>query len=384
MLLFNSIFQPIKTKLVWPLSLILFAFVVLIVAQTWLFLQWSLNIELAGRQLESALLWPAPRQVDSLPQVGDPIAFVKARSHLLAAIKQRPTDEYAYQLMGHSYLAEGDWLQAAEVLHQAHKLAPHNWLIGWETGLAYEQMESVIDNGSINAVRYAKFNPTVRKEQIWQGVGLTPEQFITRGEEALNHNRPLEALKWYERASATDSPLLFHKLFEQTAKAIVAQEKNAFSFVHRLQNVYGLPTLSVVEQVTKIPPAKFYWMSELPEAGVFIGAPFPSSEDETATMFWWTGEAVAFFFVPSEGQYLLSASFWHNHPAPVEMTIGIDNQLQLPLQFERGDNSWQKVNVPVTLTKGIHALRIGFWNDETVNGLDRNGGVRDVQLQKRR
>ncbi|MGB0384227.1 MAG: tetratricopeptide repeat protein [Ardenticatenaceae bacterium] len=322
------------------------------------------------------------------------MALTKAGQHLSAATAQWASHPHAYRLIGHSYLAQGDWLRAAEALDRAHQLAPRHWLIAWEAGLAYEQLEQIAGlaasnkslsvpepvGGQLSAIHLEV--PAQRKQQLWQSAGFNAERFMIRGEEALNQNRPIEALKWYQRADAADSPHLFSALFKQMIESVVAQDASAFSAVERLQKQYALPTVYKVEQRVEIPESAFRWISELPEAGVFAGTPLAYSEDEAASMFWWSGEAVAFFFVPSEGEYLLSASVRHSNPPPVEMTIGIDKQQQQPLQLEQADNTWQQVELSVTLNKGIHAVRVGFWNDETVNGLDRNGGVREVGVQK--
>jgi hypothetical protein len=83
--------------------------------------------------------------VDELPLVVDKVALAEARTRLQAAIALRPNDSYTYRLLGRSYLAERDWEEAIELLAQAHQLAPHHPLMAWEVGLAYEQMEQVVE-----------------------------------------------------------------------------------------------------------------------------------------------------------------------------------------------------------------------------------------------
>lgn len=108
------------------------------------FLLWAVNVQLAGQQLEVGLAWPEPRRIDDLPQVRDAAALAQARTKLSAAILERPNHSHAHRLSGQSYLAEADWLLAAEALQQAHDLSPRHPLIAWEAGLAYEQLEQLV------------------------------------------------------------------------------------------------------------------------------------------------------------------------------------------------------------------------------------------------
>lgn len=107
-------------------------------------LLWLYNLERAGRLLDQTLLWPEPRRVDSLPTGSGP-ALEAARAHLAAAQRWQPTAAESYRLAARTYLAEERWRQAAEAAEQAARLAPRNQLLGWEAGLAYEQLARVVE-----------------------------------------------------------------------------------------------------------------------------------------------------------------------------------------------------------------------------------------------
>ncbi|MBA3532473.1 MAG: hypothetical protein H0T73_11170, partial [Ardenticatenales bacterium] len=107
-------------------------------AMPWLL--WAYNVERAGPLLEQGLAWPEPRQVDSVPQVGNAEALDEALAHLAAAIRWRSDHPYAYRLAAHIYMARADWARAAEGLEHARQYAPLDPLVGWEAGLAYEHL----------------------------------------------------------------------------------------------------------------------------------------------------------------------------------------------------------------------------------------------------
>lgn len=114
---------------------------------------WAYNVEKAGALMDTGLAWPDPRLSDSLPTVTDDAALDAALGHLAAAKGWRPTHYHAYRLVGQIYLAKGDWLRAAESYRIAQALDPNQPLLGWEAGLAYEQMLSVVDGAPNTPIR---------------------------------------------------------------------------------------------------------------------------------------------------------------------------------------------------------------------------------------
>jgi len=107
-------------------------------------LLWAYNVEQAGRLMDRGLVWPAPRHIDTLPQVADGKALEQALGHLGAAVRWRPDHPHAYRLAGWIYMARQEWVQAAEAFERARRLDPAFPLAAWEAGLAYEQMARVV------------------------------------------------------------------------------------------------------------------------------------------------------------------------------------------------------------------------------------------------
>jgi tetratricopeptide (TPR) repeat protein len=111
-------------------------------------LRWAYDIELAGRLMDRGLVWPAPRQADSLPKSNDEQALDRALEYLEDAARRRPDHPQAYRLAGQIYAARADWERAAAAFEQAHAVAPRNPLYAWEASLIYNQMRRVVKQAS--------------------------------------------------------------------------------------------------------------------------------------------------------------------------------------------------------------------------------------------
>ena len=547
----NTFFRRLQATFRWLLAIVVLAVLLFLAFQALRpFVLWAVNVELAGRQLEVALAWPDPRRVGDLPQVRDAAALAQARAHLSAAIEQRPNEPHAHRLSGQSYLAEGDWLRAAEALDRAHELAPRHPLIAWEVGLAYEQLEQLVfsaphekllsavaagqlkapaqaintpfcrdqeltscyigqstftqplaawpegpeltapvlflhspaqvkhsvtisaeqpalyfllgldpavrewgtdgavfqvwietpqeatlayeqavdhetarrgwvpdwvdlspwagqrvtlvlgtaagaaGNGNadwfgwgelklttIEAARYAVLAPSIHKQNAWQSANLTAEQLMGRGDEAQSRNRPDEAFSWYKRAFTAGSPRAFTLLFNNMIQAAVTQEPTFVSLLHTLQQQDGSLTVYEGDKLkVEIPGTAFRFLTEIPEAGISIGSPLEAAsvEEETVARFGGAGEAVALITLSTEGNYLLRASLRDSAPPPLEIAIGADDQPMQNFILEEGDESWQTVEMSMTLGEGVHLIRV-----RAVNGVEQEAFLQLVKVLKR-
>ncbi len=109
------------------------------------FFFWADNITEAGRLMDRALVWPDPRQPDSLPQIRDVQASEEALRHLEAAMRRRPTHTHARRMAGQIYAARAEWARASELWEHARVLSPKNPLLAWESSLIYEQMARAVE-----------------------------------------------------------------------------------------------------------------------------------------------------------------------------------------------------------------------------------------------
>lgn len=116
-------------------------------------LVWAYHIQRAGALIEQGLLWPTPRQSDSLPLTRDVGLLAEAVAELEAARRWRPDHSYSYRLAGQVALARGDWEQAAAAFEQARLRAPRDPLPAWEAGLAYEQLQRTIEHAPYRSIQ---------------------------------------------------------------------------------------------------------------------------------------------------------------------------------------------------------------------------------------
>ena len=72
--------------------------------------------------MDAGLVWPTPRQADSLPQARDAQALDQALEYLDDAARRRPQHPHSYRLAGQIYAARADWERAAAMLNQARAL----------------------------------------------------------------------------------------------------------------------------------------------------------------------------------------------------------------------------------------------------------------------
>jgi hypothetical protein len=129
----------------WPVVVLLAC---ILLALAWLvmpMLRWAYDIQRAGGLMDTGLVWPTPRLVDSLPQARDAQALDQALAYLDDAVRRRPDHPHSYRLAGQIYAARADWERAAAMLEQARARAPQNPLYAWEASLVYNQMQRVVE-----------------------------------------------------------------------------------------------------------------------------------------------------------------------------------------------------------------------------------------------
>lgn len=196
-------------------------------------LLWAYHIQRAGALLEQGLRWPAPRQVDSLPQTADQQALEAARGHLRAAQRWRPQDSYAYRLEARAAAARADWSQAAASIERARALAPADPLAAWEAGLIYEQLIATIDRAP-----YRPLLDTMAGGQIEAPAALVRSLFCTnRGAASCYAGRTSFSLPFAD--SPNPQPVRLPVLFLHPP-ARITQQLSVPTDTAALQFVLGL------------------------------------------------------------------------------------------------------------------------------------------------
>lgn len=140
---------------------------------------WSISLARAGSLMDQGLIWSQPRFADSIPSVSDEQALEAALRHLQVATYWRPDDPQAYRLAGWIYMAQKDWLHAADSFTEAWNLQPNSLLYSWERGLAFEQMMKELANMPIIPV-----NLGVSNEQL-HCIPITVDVWVPKENTAL-------------------------------------------------------------------------------------------------------------------------------------------------------------------------------------------------------
>ncbi len=141
--------------------LLLFTILALILAAfPWVI--WSISLATAGSLIDKGLTWSQPRFADSIPSVSDERALKDALRHLQVATYWKPDDPQAYRLAGWIYMAQEDWLNAADSFTKAWMLQPNSLMYSWERGLAFEQMVKELDNMPIIPINLTDSNRQLR------------------------------------------------------------------------------------------------------------------------------------------------------------------------------------------------------------------------------
>jgi hypothetical protein len=173
----------------WPAVAALFAALLMALAAPTLL--WAYHLSAGGALLERGLVWPEPRQVDSLPAAADAAALRDAQAQLEQAARWRSGHPHAYRLGAYAALAAGDWQRAALLLDEARAHAPAHPLIAWEAGLAYERLWQATpqDVGLRD-----------RMLDAWRSGGFDADTLRVRAAEARLGGRNEEARRWDARA----------------------------------------------------------------------------------------------------------------------------------------------------------------------------------------
>jgi hypothetical protein len=231
---------------------------------------------------------------------------------------------------------------------------------------------------TLEAARYSVALPAARMVAGWRAAHLAPATFVQRGEQAARAGRDEEALSWYGRAAYADSGDAFPELFTLMLQAIEDRRSDVLALVQGLQ--VQDPTLEIYGIGDRVPGTRFRWTLPIPEVDVQVGDPLTSLTGDSVGVLFWYGSASAVFTVDEPGDYILRTSVQHAEPPPIEMAVGINGKKVQTYLLSRADNSWQTLELPVSLSEGIHTVDVWFLNDGIVNGIDRDASLGWVEL----
>ena len=102
----------------------------------------------------------------------------------------------------------------------------------------------------------------------------------------------------------------------------------------------------------------------------------------TAGPMWWSGVIVALVELQQPGTYRLRAELLHGTPGPIEMQLTIDDEPGKAITLARADDTWEVVELPVSLSAGSHVVWIAFTNDDSARGVDRDAVINWIELER--
>ncbi len=89
--------------------------------------------------------------------------------------------------------------------------------------------------------------------------------------------------------------------------------------------------------------------------------------------------------VPVEpAEMILSIQAFHHELPPVILEIWLNEEKVGELYFDKGDNSWEIIALPITVDSNFHRLRIAYTNDfyDEALEIDRNAFIRDIEISQ--
>ena len=302
---------------------------------------------------------------------------------LQTSLKYNSDDSQTYLLLGRAYLLLGQADQAIEAYRNYIRLRPGNPLGHLGLGFAREaQCRSQIANSAA-----ASGCPGAVAE--WRAAGIDASQLLAAGDSAFNRSQWSEAADWYERArwyagtTGAGGQVPFDLLFRQAVAAALAQRREASELLAEVQGRDGKFQAYILQDSVRIDGVEFRWMTLIGDGkDANYGTPLSNGGSGTAGFLWWDGQETALLDVAQDGNFTLRAHLRDSDPAPVEMAIGIDGRPLEQITLSRGDDSWETVTLPISLTRGFHSIDLRFLNDAIVNGKDRNAVAEWVTVER--
>lgn len=264
-----------------------------------------------------------------------------------------PASPATYFKLSQALMLQGDPEFAVTTLERAYLLAP--------TKLSTQ------GNNNLTA-------PEVSQEGV-----IT--HMVEFGDSSIDHLQYAAALRWYALAIQRAPSLQATLALRCALAAIFANDPAAMPLIGVAHQVD--PTFNVYSLVDtlKINGPDFRWATSITKDFTY-GTPlsYATHGDPIGTL-WWTGEVVAAVLNQHAGSYVLSVRLRHSAPPPVQMAIGADRQQLKTVDLTRGDNSWETVTIPLTLSQGLHTINIWFLNNGVVGDIDRDAAIEWVTLQ---
>jgi hypothetical protein len=360
-----------QAMLVSSVSIMLFfAFIFLFI-----YSRWSFELVFAKQFMVRGLL---ARDDMFVAQVANIDILHKSLIFLNNAQRLHPQHQLSHRLRLKIYIALGRWKEAYNEALEIKSFTVRNPQFVPEVAipLAYAVGEKMNCLSPLTAELQALYS-------------LLPDasQLSLYGDDLLYQGQPVAAAGAYCAALITnrDSNKTPGAAFRDTAIAVMIQNPNAVLQVNKLQSNDSLFTIADASTAVSIPATSLRWLTPVLSPEITFGTPLvlPNIPPNNRGIgyFWGNGQAVAFVKINQDGLYAITAHVRHSVPAPVEMSMGIDGKLGVFSILERGDESWDTIEMQQELSPGLHTINIWFLNNEIVNDTDRDGAVSRLDIR---
>lgn len=134
---------------------------------------------------------------------------------------------------------------------------------------------------------------------------------------------------------------------------------------------------------TRLDGATLRWATRIDENASY-GTPlsYGSVEPTSIGYMWWSGQAFLLLDVEQAGVYLLQIHARHSVPAPVELALGADGFRLATFLLERGDDSFETLQLPLELSEGYHVLNLWYLNDALIGGQNRDAVIEWLAFER--
>lgn len=214
----------------------------------------------------------------------------------------------------------------------------------------------------------ARLEPEAHTRAAWTTSRIDPSTFHARAEEALQHNQYEAAISWDERDAMANNLESTSSSFAIALAVTLAGRE--------LPGVVAEPRLYPVQGRTRIEAETMQYLT----SGELLSA-YPAG-DPSIGVLWGNSVAVAVIGVPEAARYRLTLRAQHAKPSPVDLQIEYDGAKIAQYALDRGDESWQDLEMSFDLERGRHLIGIRFLNDAVAEGVDRNAVLDWLQIEK--
>ncbi len=202
----------------------------------------------------------------------------------------------------------------------------------------------------------------LRGMQALHSADITADQLVARGDQALAAGSFNDAITWYRRAQAVNSDAVSAGFQRGIASALAQQES--------LDQI-GIVSLN---KKVRLEAEQLRWLQTEPLTNLSLGDTLltvnPNRPD--VGIMNWVGRSAAVLEVADGGNYRIKLRAQHTDPAPIQIQLEHDLVPIGQFTLNREDQSWEELEVDVTLQPGIHLLGVRFLNDAIVDTIDRN------------